>query len=251
MLARGLAVFRPQPFTRGKMTKVQSYRKSPEASPCGQRYPNKAHLGVRCQSAEYMEAGHILVQQRKFIAKNLNVTKNKHFKLYPGENVMVGHKTSLFALVSGRVKFTHHVERGVKVVNVLPEQREELLREDLWRYRTEHVSTMEHNKHVCQLRTKANAAFPKALVNPPTGPRPVSQRITGKTKQRARDPWNNPTIKDPLEIEPHPYPLLGSLLAQHLSNVRAKQKGDDIRVEDEIVLEDPMIDKLRGHSAQR
>ena len=27
----------------------------------------------------------------------------------------VGHKTSLFALVSGRVKFTHHVERGVKV----------------------------------------------------------------------------------------------------------------------------------------
>ena len=33
--------------------------------------------------------GQILVQQRKFIAKNLNVTKNKHFKVYPGENVLV------------------------------------------------------------------------------------------------------------------------------------------------------------------
>ena len=50
-------------------------------------------------------------------------------------DVEVGFRTSLHAMVSGRVKFTHHVERGIKIVNVLPEPREELLREDLWRSR--------------------------------------------------------------------------------------------------------------------
>ncbi|EER11605.1 hypothetical protein Pmar_PMAR009817, partial [Perkinsus marinus ATCC 50983] len=39
--------------------------------------------------------------------------------------------------------------------NVLPEPREELLREDLWRYRTEFITSVEDNKLLIQLRQKA------------------------------------------------------------------------------------------------
>ena len=47
----------------------------------------------------------------------------------------------------------------------------------------------------------------------------VPQRLTGKTKLRTRDIWNNPTVKDPLELEPFPFALRGSLLQRHLASV--------------------------------
>merc|ERR550539_878569 len=108
--------------------------------------PLKAHIGVKALSAEYCEAGRLICKQRKFIAKNPLVTRNRNFKIYPGVNVKVMKSTSLQAAVSGRVKMTHDVKRGVLIMNILAEPREELLRDDLWRYRTEHVESMEENR---------------------------------------------------------------------------------------------------------
>uniref|UniRef100_A0A7S1S3M3 Uncharacterized protein n=1 Tax=Alexandrium catenella TaxID=2925 RepID=A0A7S1S3M3_ALECA len=207
---------------REKQTKRQSYYKPPRASPCGQRMPRKAHIGVKALSAEYCEAGRLICKQRKFLARNPNVTRKRHFKIYPGVNVKVMKSTSLQAMVSGRVKMTHDVVRDVLVMNVLAEAREELLRDDLWRYRTEHVESAEENRVLCNLRAKALPVFGKegGWVNPPAGVKPMKCRIS-----HGNDSWNNPSVKDPLEVEPYAFPLPRSLLARHLKKVRRRQQG--------------------------
>jgi len=234
---------------REKQTKRQSYVKPPRAAPCGQRMPKKAHIGVKALSAEYCEAGRMICQQRKFMAKNPNVTRKRHFKIYPGVNVKVMKNTSLQAMVSGRVKMTHDVTRDVLVMNVLAEPREELLREDLWRYRTEHVETMEENRVLCHLRAKALPVFGKedGWVNQPTGVKPMKCRIS-----HGNDTWNNPTVKDPLEIEPYAYPLPRHLLARHLKKVRRRQQGVPEEANDpEFQVADTRFHLFRGQSAQR
>lgn len=232
---------------RMKQTKRQAYHKAPRASPCGQRMPNKAHIGVKALSAEYVEAGRMICKQRKFIAKNPKVTRNRHFKLYPGVNVMVMKSTSLQAAVSGRVKMTHDIRRDVLVMNVLPEPREELLREDLWRYRTEHVECMEENKLICSLRAKALPVFGKegGWINQPVGPKPMKVRIS-----KRNDHWNNPNVQDPLEMEPFAYPLPRHQLARHIRKVRRKQAGlpdDDPGFE----ITDTRFHLFKGQTAQR
>ena len=59
----------------------------------------------------------------------------------------------------------------------------------MWRYRTEHVDGMEENRELCALRAKAFPIFGKegGWVNPPTGPRPMSCRVS-----KNNDQWNNP-----------------------------------------------------------
>ncbi|KAF8820691.1 hypothetical protein IE077_004444 [Cardiosporidium cionae] len=173
---------------RFKMTKVQAYKRSARASPSHQSV--KAHIGVKRLSAEYVQRNQLLVKQRKNIAFNPAVTRLRHFKIYPGENVKVLKNTSLAATCDGRVKFSFNPFTKVKYVNILPEQREELLPEDLWRYRTEHTRSMEENRHLCFLRTKATPVFPKPLVNPPTKP-PPRPRFLGRW-----DEWENPSLPD-------------------------------------------------------
>ncbi|KAL8433289.1 hypothetical protein ACSSS7_003973 [Eimeria intestinalis] len=174
---------------RFKMVKSSAYRRRSRASPTGQS--QKAHVGPRRLSAEYVTPGVVLVKQRRYIAWGFeSKRRNRHKKMYPGENVGVSKDSSLVALVHGRVKFTHDVARDVFLCNVLPEPREELLREDLWRYRTEHVASKEENRHVCHLRTKATRVFPKPLVNPPTKPLPRPKWLS------AFDSWENPTLPD-------------------------------------------------------
>ncbi|KEP66099.1 UNVERIFIED_CONTAM: hypothetical protein HHA_263110 [Hammondia hammondi] len=181
-------------FYRTKMVKSASYRRPSRASPTGQA--RKPHIGVRRLAAEYVWPGVVLVKQRKVIAFNVETKRrNRHFKLYPGENVKVSKVTNLVALCHGRVKFTHDVSRDVLVVNVLPERREELLREDLWRYRTEHVRSMEENRHICFLRRKAVRMFGKELVNPPTKP-PLRPFYFTK-----RDMWENPALPDVPQLD--------------------------------------------------
>eukprot|EP00392_Amoebophrya_sp_AT5.2_P015700 g15916.t1 len=114
---------RPPPLRasqlRHKHTKTNSYRVPANHA----HFTSPAnHVGIRALSAEYVETGRTVVKQRKYIAKNPNVhRRQKHFKLYPGENVAVDKDTSLIAMCSGRVKFTHDTVRDVKIANVLPE----------------------------------------------------------------------------------------------------------------------------------
>jgi len=197
---------------REKATKTTSYRTPARAGNTTRRFPNRPHLGARAVSMEYVEAGRIVVKHRKYIAKNPNVTRKRHQKYYPGENIRVTKNTSLVALVSGRVKFTHDVVRNVLVANVLPEPRDELLPDDFWRYRTEHIETMEENRLVCQLRQKANVVFGRPLVNPPKGPRPQPKRVA-----KSNDVWNNNLVQDPLELVRRPYPMTGNLLRRYLA----------------------------------
>lgn len=226
---------------RWKQTKVQSYSKPDRSFPHSQHAVDKAHIGIRAVSSEYVEASQILVKQRRYISKNPFVTRHRHFKMYPGENVRVLKTTSLAAEVSGRVKFTHDVMRDVMVVNVLPEPREELLREDLYRYRTEHIENSDDNKRLCMLRQKMLPAFPRPLVNPPTGPRPVPTKLTKDTSQQ----WNSTSVRDPLKIEPFPFALKGSLLKRHLDKCLGKSDDPFFSVTDRLE------DYYRGKSAQR
>jgi len=234
---------------RQKQTKRQSYRKPGSSFPCGQRMPNKAHIGVKALTSEYCEAGRVICKQRKYIAKNPKVTRKRHFKLYPGVNVKVMKNTSLQAACSGRVKMTHDVHRDVLIMNILPEPREELLRDELWRYRTEHIESTEENKLLCHLRAKALPAFGKedGWVNQPTGVKPMRVRIS-----KGMDMWNNPMIRDPLEIEPFCYPLPKGVLARHLRKVRRKQAGVPAEDNDpDFHVTDPHFHKFRGQAAQR
>jgi len=232
---------------REKQTKRSSYRKPPRAKPCGQRLPNRGHIGVKALSSEYVEVGRVICKQRKFIAKNPFVTRKRNFKLYPGVNVNVMKSTSLQAAVSGRVKFTHDVERDVMIMNVLAEPREELLRDETWRYRTEHIQCMEENRVLCSLRAKAFTVFGKeeGWVNPPLGPKPMRAKISKK-----RDGWNNPHVQDPYEVEPFAYPLTPHLLARHIRKVRRKHAGlpDD---DEELEVTDTRYHLFHGQSAQR
>jgi ribosomal protein L27 len=167
---------------------------------------------MRALASEYVEAGQLLVKQRRYLSRNIHVTRRKHFKYYPGENVRVRWTTSLAAMVAGRVKYTHDVHRDVIYVNVLPEPREELLRTEIWRYRSEHIRDTLHNKELCLLRSKGLPHFPRSLVNPPVGAKPDKDRVGGRLAA-----WNNPVIRDPVEIEPYPFALKGKLLKKHLS----------------------------------
>ncbi|CAD7922569.1 unnamed protein product [Amoebophrya sp. A120] len=186
---------------RTKYTKTNSYRVPARHAEFSRAYDKRTHVGIRALSAEYVETGRTVVKQRKYISKNPNVTRRqKHFKLYPGENVYVDKDTSLVAMCSGRVKFTHDTERDVKIANVLPEAREELLEDDLWRYRTEHVRSMEENKVLVALRQKALPVFGKTWVSPPTGMRPAPVRLS-----KNRDSWSNPHVQDPNEFVEHAY----------------------------------------------
>ncbi|KAL8426438.1 hypothetical protein Efla_005492 [Eimeria flavescens] len=184
-----LSLYFSRQSVRFKMVKSSAYRRRSRASPTGQS--QKAHVGPRRLSAEYVTPGAVLVKQRRYIAWGFETKRRRrHAKMYPGENVGVAKDSSLVALVHGRVKFTHDVTRNVLLCNVLPEPREELLREDLWRYRTEHVGSKEENRQVCHLRRKATRVFPKQLVNPPTKPLP-------RPKWLSRfDHWQNPTLPD-------------------------------------------------------
>lgn len=174
---------------RFKMVKSSAYHRRGRASPTGQT--QKAHIGPKRLSAEYVTPGAVLVKQRRYIAWGFESKRRaRHKKMYPGENVGVAKDSSLVALVHGRVKYTHETSRDVMLCNVLPEPREELLREDLWRYRTEHVASKEENRSVCHLRMKATRVFPKKPVNPPTKPLP-------RPKWLSRfDVWQNPTLPD-------------------------------------------------------
>ncbi|KAF4675778.1 hypothetical protein FOL46_000105 [Perkinsus olseni] len=161
---------------RCKVTKQQAYDKPADTSPFTRRFSDKPHIGMKALSSEYVEASRIIAKQRHYISKNPGSTRKRNFKFYPGENVVVTKTTSLKAAVSGRVKYTYDPEKERFYANVLPEPREELLREDLWRYRTEFVTSVEDNKLLVQLRQKAYwHIFPRPLVNPPQGIR-VSQR---------------------------------------------------------------------------
>jgi len=234
---------------RWKQTKRESYHMPGRASPNTQAMPQRAHIGIKAVPSEYVEAGRVIVKQRKYIAKNPNVTRKRHFKLYPGVNVGVMKNTSLQALVSGRVKMTHDVKRDVLVMNVLAEPREELLREEMWRYRTEHVECMQENTVLCQLRAKATVVFGKegGWINQPVGPKPMKVKISEKN-----DHWNNPNIQDPFDVEPFPYPLNRSLLARHIEKVRRRQAG--VKDEDndpEFDVTDTRFHLFKGQSAQR
>lgn len=234
---------------RQKQTKRQSYRKPGTSWPCGQRMPNKAHIGMKALPSEYCEAGRLICKQRKFIAKNPKVTRKRHFKLYPGVNVKVMKNTSLQAACSGRVKMTHDVTRDVMVMNILAEPREELLRDELWRYRTEHVACVEENKLLCHLRSKAVTVFGKedGWLNQPTGVKPMRVRIS-----HGQDMWNNPMMRDPLEVEPFCYPLPKGVLARHMRKVRRRQTGvPDAENDPDFHVTDPHLHKFRGQTAQR
>jgi len=211
--------------------------------------PQKAHIGIKALPAEYCEAGRLICKQRKYIAKNPYVTRKRHFKLYPGVNVKVMKNTSLQAAVSGRVKMTHDVRRGILIMNVLAEPREELQRDDLWRYRTEHVEDLEENRVLCSLRTKAFHVFGKegGWVNQPTGPKPMKCRIS-----HHNDSWNNPTVRDPLEMEPFCYTLNRAQLERHIAKVRRQQAGVPEEENDpEFQITDTKFYRFRGQSAQR
>ena len=226
---------------RCKQTKVQSYSKPDRSFPHSQHYVDKAHIGIRALSSEYVESSRVLVKQRRYISKNPFVTRHRHFKLYPGENVRVLKNTSLAATVSGRVKYTHDLKRDVMLVNVLPEPREELLADELWRYRTEHVTDTIHNKKLCMLRQKLLPWFPaRPLVNPPQGPRPLPQKISKDGSEH----WNSSTLRDPLSIEPFPFALKGSLLQRHLRKCLAG--GDE-----GFSVTDKKEDFYRGKASQR
>ncbi|EER06788.1 hypothetical protein Pmar_PMAR013839 [Perkinsus marinus ATCC 50983] len=140
---------------RFKVTKQQAYDKPADTSPFTRRFSDKPHIGMKALSSEYVEASRIIVKQRHYISKNPGSTRKRNFKFYPGENVVVTKTTSLKAAVSGRVKYTYDPEKERFYANVLPEPREELLREDLWRYRTEFITSVEDNKLLIQLRQKA------------------------------------------------------------------------------------------------
>ena len=247
MISKGYVSRLWQPSTflqvsvRHKQTKVQSYSKPDRSFPHSQHAVDKAHIGIRAASSEYVEASQMLVKQRKYLSKNPFVTRHRHFKLYPGENVRVLKTTSLAAEVSGRVKFTHDVRRDVMLVNVLPEPREELLAEDLYRYRTEHVENLQANKIMCMLRQKMLPSFPRPLVNPPTGPRPAPTRLSKDGSEH----WNSQSLRDPLKVEPFPFAMKGPLLLRHLNKCLGKRNDPNFSVTDKLE------EFYRGKAAQR
>eukprot|EP00916_Digyalum_oweni_P008702 GHVL01014519.1.p1 GENE.GHVL01014519.1~~GHVL01014519.1.p1 ORF type:complete len:264 (+),score=17.27 GHVL01014519.1:60-851(+) len=174
---------------RTKMVRRQSYVVDSRASPHGQNI--KPHLGIKVTSANYISRGQTIVKQRRYYTRNPFVTRNRHFKIYPGENVVVVRNTSLVSTCAGRVKYTHHIGRDLKIINVIPQARDELLREDAWRYRTEHVTCMEENRQLIYLRMKDHFLFPLPPVNPVVGPGPRLQRF-----HKRGDHFNNMSLEN-------------------------------------------------------
>ncbi|KYO02653.1 mitochondrial ribosomal protein L27 precursor, putative [Plasmodium reichenowi] len=175
-------------FKRYKMVKTSSYRRKARSSPNGQA--QKAKIGIKRLSGEYVRTGQMLVKQRKIICFNYeNKTRRRNFKYYPGENVKVAKNTSLIALTNGRVKFTFHVIQNVFLVNILPEELEELKEQDLYRYRTEHVKSFEENRSLIYLRMKNTILFPKykqtQYIKPPLKPQFLTKY----------DIYDNPTLQ--------------------------------------------------------
>ena len=231
---------------RNKQTKVQGYKNKAGTGSTTKAKTQKANLGITACSSEYVEAGRRIVKQRKFITRNPFSNKRRHDKMYPGVNVWVDKSTSLRSSVSGRVKMTWDVSRKVFIANVLAEPREELLREDTWRYRTEFVDSLEDNNHVCLLRSKAILAFGKKWVNLPEGPRPAK-----KTINTTYDKWNNPYQRDPLDFEPFKFSLSGNLLRRHLEQVKRRLNGEE-NPDPNFTIEDRRYqEEFRGQSAQR
>ncbi|MCE2855452.1 MAG: 50S ribosomal protein L27 [Ilumatobacteraceae bacterium] len=70
------------------------------------RDSNAQRLGIKAFDGTNISAGTILVRQRGT-------------RFHPGKNVGIGKDDTLFALVSGSVKFGER--RGRKVVDILPE----------------------------------------------------------------------------------------------------------------------------------
>ncbi|CDJ68505.1 hypothetical protein, conserved [Eimeria necatrix] len=200
---------------RGKMVKSSAYRRRSRASPTGQA--QKAHLGPVRLAGEYVGPGTVLVRQRRWLAWGFEgKRRRRHVKMYPGENVGVAKDSSLVALVHGRVKFTREeslllLEQQLQQlqqqpqqqqqllqqrplprmrVNVLPEPREELLAEDLWRYRTEAVASPEENRLLCSLRQKGRQPFAAPARNPPRKPLPRPKALS------RFDPWQPNTLPD-------------------------------------------------------
>ena len=60
---------------RTKYTKTNSYRVPARAHVFTRTYSQRPHIGIRALSAEYVETGRTVVKQRKYIAKNPNVTR--------------------------------------------------------------------------------------------------------------------------------------------------------------------------------
>jgi hypothetical protein len=144
---------------------------------------------------------------------------------------------------------THDVKRGLMIMNVLAEPREELLREDLWRYRTEHVECMEENRYICSLRAKAWPVFGKedGWINQPAGLKPMRCRIS-----HGNDIWNNMSVQDPLEVEPFAYPLPRGLLERHIKKVRRRHAGvPDEENDPEFTVKDTRYHLFKGQTAQR
>ncbi|SBT79316.1 mitochondrial ribosomal protein L27 precursor, putative [Plasmodium malariae] len=175
-------------FKRNKMVKTSSYRRKSRSSPNGQG--QKAKIGIKRLSAEYVKTGQMLVKQRKIIAFNYEKKiRKRNFKYYPGENVKVTKNTSLVALTNGRVKYTFHVLQNLLIVNILPEELDELKEEDLYRYRTEHVKSFEENRSLIYLRMKNIITFPKfthtQYIEPPLKPQFLTRY----------DIYDNPTLQ--------------------------------------------------------
>ncbi|SOV10926.1 mitochondrial ribosomal protein L27 precursor, putative [Plasmodium sp. gorilla clade G2] len=175
-------------FKRYKMVKTSSYRRKARSSPNGQG--QKAKIGIKRLSGEYVRTGQMLVKQRKIICFNYeNKTRRRNFKYYPGENVKVAKNTSLIALTNGRVKYTFHVVHNIFLVNIIPEELEELKEHDLYRYRTEHVKSYEENRSLIYLRMKNLISFPKfkqtQYIRPPLKPQFLTKY----------DIYDNPTLQ--------------------------------------------------------
>ncbi|CDU16542.1 hypothetical protein YYC_03476 [Plasmodium yoelii 17X] len=176
-------------FKRNKMVKTSSYRRKSRSSPNGQG--QKAKIGIKRLSGEYVQTGQLLVKQRKIIAFNYEKkTRKRNFKYYPGENVKVAKNTSLISLTNGRVKYTFHVLQNILIVNVIPEELEELHEDDLYRYRTEHIKSFEENRSLIYLRMKNIVTFPKfkntQYIKPPIKPQFLTKY----------DIYDNPTLQD-------------------------------------------------------
>eukprot|EP00920_Eleutheroschizon_duboscqi_P033758 GHVT01081111.1.p1 GENE.GHVT01081111.1~~GHVT01081111.1.p1 ORF type:complete len:564 (-),score=125.96 GHVT01081111.1:3046-4737(-) len=177
-----LHLFRQQ---RGKSTVHQVYfMKKPDWR------RKRSHIGLKVLPSEFVHPGSLIAKQRKVLSFCTDPTRKRNFKFYPGENVAVQPKsTSLISTTFGRVKINHDQQRDCFVCNVLPERREELTRDALWRYSSEHVWSMEENRSICYLRRKsASYAVGRRLLFPPS--RPAQQQ-----KRRFKwDVWENPTM---------------------------------------------------------
>jgi large subunit ribosomal protein L27 len=93
-----------------------AHKKAGGSTALGRESQSK-RLGVKLQDGQYAKAGSIIIRQRGT-------------KYHPGKNVKKGNDDTLFAIVSGFVKFTtkkikkfNNQLRSSKIVNVIPEKK--------------------------------------------------------------------------------------------------------------------------------